>query len=155
MAAANWHVTCVRALVAAKGIDLNLASQIDGHTALHLACVHRFLCTARVETVELLLTAGGCRFRRTHAGNTPLDMEAGDVRVRKVFASGVDYWQRLRHCGHGWGMKEAVMTVLLVRQRADHLDAGASVCLPEELWLKALAFLRSADFMPPAAVCFH
>lgn len=149
-AAANWHVGCVRALVGAKGIDLNLASEIDGHTALHLACVHRYLCTARVETVELLLTAGGCRFRRTHAGNTPLDMEAGDVRVVEVFASGVDYWQRLRHWGHGWGMKEAVLTVLLGRQRVAGLDAG--VCLPEELWLMALTYLRSADFMPAVRV---
>ena len=77
----------------------------------------------------------------------------------EVFASGVDYWQRKRHGGHAWVMKEVVETLLLVRQRLDaHALANlgtphaplhpAFPHLPEEIWLVALEFLRSADFMP-------
>ena len=53
-------------------------------------------------------------------------------------------------------MKEAVQTLLLVRQRLDAralLDAAPAAAgslphLPVEIWLAALGFLRSADFMP-------
>ena len=62
------------------------------------------------------------------------------------------YWQRRRHGGHAWAMKEAVMTLLLVRQRLDGPAAPAAASLlahlPEEIWLAVCAFLRSADFMP-------
>ena len=46
-------------------------------------------------------------------------------------------------------MKEAVRTLLLVRQRlaAQSHQAHALPDLPEEIWLLALGFLRSADFM--------
>ena len=103
-------------------------------------------------TGGLLLTAGGCRFQLNDAGQTPLGLAAGDRGVLKVFASGIDCWQRQRHGGHGWGTKEAVTTLLLVRQRLDGPAAPASasalVHLPEEIWLAVCAFLRSADFMP-------
>ena len=81
--------------------------------------------------------------------------------MTKVFASGVDYWWRRLHGRHGWAMKEVVRTLLLVRQRLDAhalaepapAAAGALLPLPhlpEEIWLAALGFLRSADFMPGA-----
>ena len=102
--------------------------------------------------VEVLLLAGGCRFLRDDGGKTPLDCAGGHQVVRKVFASGVDYWQRRRHGGHSWALKEAVTTLLLVRQRLDALAPAAAllVHLPEEIWLAVCAFLRSADFMPNA-----
>ena len=105
-------------------------------------------------------------------GRTPLDHAAGHKGVVKVFASGVDYWQRRRRGGHSWALKEAVATLLLVRQRLDTraavlqaapplgrralrsrsralADAAAQLPhLPEEIWLAACGFLRSADFMP-------
>ena len=92
--------------------------------------------------------------------------------LRAVFLSGVDYWQRKHHHGHAWLTKEAVKALLLVRQRLDaRADParGASPAqggrvlrsrarararppplphLPEELWLFAFGFLRSADFVP-------
>ena len=48
-------------------------------------------------------------------------------------------------------MREAARTLMLVRQRLDAtaaLAGGALPHLPEEIWLAALGFLRSADFMP-------
>ena len=94
--------------------------------------------------------------RRDNKGRTPLDA-AGDTAVLKVFASGVDYWRRKRHGAHAWVMKDAVWTLLLVRQHLDALALAAAAPpaadgilphLPEEIWLAALGFLRSADFMP-------
>ena len=53
-------------------------------------------------------------------------------------------------------MRAAVQTLLLVRQRlGSHAllaqgpaAAGALPHLPEEIWLAALGFLRSANFLP-------
>ena len=66
-----------------------------------------------------------------------------------VFASGVDYWQRKRHGGHSWAMREAITALLLARQRLGTLAPAASplVHLPEEIWLAVCCFLRSADFV--------
>ena len=107
---------------------------------------------------EVLLVAGGCRFLRDERGATPLDCADGHKGVAEVFASGVDYWQRKRHGGHAWVMKEVVETLLLVRQRLDahalanpgaaHAQVPLLPHLPEEIWLAALGFLRSADYMP-------
>jgi len=77
-------------------------------------------------------------------------VSCGDKGVAKVFASGVDYWQRRRHGGHSWAMQEAVATLLLVRQRLGALApatpaAALLPCLPEEIWLAACTFLRGAD----------
>ena len=76
---------------------------------------------------------------------------AKDAAARKVFASGVDYWQRKLHGGHSRAMKRAVLAMMLVRQRLDAEAAAAGaahalVHLPEEIWLLMCAFLRSADF---------
>ena len=46
----------------------------------------------------------------------PLDLAGADKGVRTVFASGVDYWQRRRHGGHAWALREAVVALLLGRQ---------------------------------------
>ena len=146
----DWE-GCARALASAKGIDLNQPREYTRQTALHMVCSHKHAALA-----AHLLTAGGCRFARDNASGTALALAAGDKAVTKVFASGVDYWQRRLHGGHAWAMKEAVQTLLLVRQRLDAralLDpapaaAGSLPHLPEEIWLAALAFLRSADFMP-------
>ena len=152
-----------RALAAAKGIDLNYRHQHLGRTALHEVCARKHAALA-----EHLLIAGGCRFalttaggdrhfNDTKAGDTALALAAGDTAVTKLFASGVDYWQRRLHGRHGWAMKEAARTLLLVRQRLDahrihHALAAPGPAalphLPEEIWLAALGFLRSADFMP-------
>ena len=157
----GWEA-CARALASAKGIDINCRHQESGRTALHKVCALKHVALA-----EHLLIAGGCRFarttvghdgeyNRTKAGDTALALAAGDKAVAKVFASGVDYWQRRLHGRHGWAMREAVRTLLLVRQRLDTyaLAAPGPVApralpyLPEEIWLAALGFLRSADFMP-------
>jgi len=103
--------------------------------------------------VALLLLAGGCRFQLNDNGDTPLKLAGGDTGVLKAFASGVDYWQRRRHGGHSWAMREVVRTLLLVRQRLGALAAATPAAallprLPEEIWLAACAFLRGADFMP-------
>ena len=161
-----WEA-CTQALALAKGIDLNHRNQHSGHTALHEACARKHAALA-----GHLLIAGGCRFALTspqrfyrdngwhdeHGGETALELAAGDKAVAKVFATGVDYWLRRLHGRHGWAMKEAARTLLLVRQR---VGAGALAVagpapgppgvlphLPEEIWLAALGFLRSADFMP-------
>merc|ERR1712086_1200790 len=108
--------------------------QFGNRTALHDACTKQ-----SAEIVEVLLLAGGCRFLRDDDGKTPLDLAAGHKGVLKVFASGVDYWQRTRHGGHSWALKEAVTSLLLVRQRLDALAPAAAllVHLPEEIWLVA------------------
>ena len=160
----GWEA-CARALASAKGIDLSYRHQRRGRTALHEVCAAKHAALA-----EHLLIAGGCRFALTAAGqgisylptkggDTALALAAGDKAVAKVFASGVDYWQRRLHGRHGWAMKEVALALLLVRQRLDApyeppapgpaLAAGALPHLPEEIWLAALGFLRSADFMPP------
>ena len=176
LAVAFINTSCVRALVAAKGIRVNLQSPKHGNcTALHDACKDLHGAT-RTEMVGLLLTAGGCRFQLNDDGQTPLDLAGGDKHVSKLFASGVDYWQRRRHGGHAWAMKAAVTTLLLVRQRLGRCAAPTPAPpapaqgralrssaaraksparppaplphLPEEIWLAACAFLRSADFLP-------
>ena len=150
----GWEA-CARALASAKGIDLNHRHQDFGRTVLHEVCARKHAALA-----EHLLIAGGCRFalttaghddyyQPTKAGDTALALAAGDKAITKVFASGVDYWRRGLHSGHGWAMKEAVRTLLLVRQRLDANALAALPHLPEEIWLAALGFLRSADFMPP------
>ena len=170
-AAAGRLEACARALASAKGIDLNCLHYDagTGRTALHDVCSIK-----HAGLVEFLLVAGGCRFAltapsqswrnfinqryghpATDGGDTALALAAGDEAVAKVFASGVDYWQRRLHGGHGWAMKEVARTLLLIDQR---LDANAALLaphmqavlpyLPKEVWLVALGFLRSADFMP-------
>ena len=177
LACHNNETECVRALAAAKGINLRLRRN-DGNpnrrpTPLHDACLHQ-----NAEMASLLLVAGGCRFAREAAPadtrRTPLEL-AGDTKegraVRAVFLAGVDYWQRRLHAGHSWAMREVVLVLMLTRQR---LDAGpparAAVAvrttrsraaaptsaprarpllhLPEEIWLLVCGFLRSADFPP-------
>ena len=159
----DWEA-CARVLASAKGIALSCRSPHSGRMALHDVCASK-----HAALVEHLLIAGGCRFALTtaghgydhsnDAGDTALALAAGDKAVAKVFASGVDYWQRRLHGRHGWAMKEAARTLLLVRQRLDMhalaapapaAAAGALPHLPEEIWLAALGFLRSADFMPPS-----
>ena len=85
--------------------------------------------------------------------------------ILALFASGVDYWQRPRHREHSWAMKEVVLALMLTRQRLDNApvpeaqDRAAAdprglprplrtplPRLPEEMWLRACSFLRSADF---------
>ena len=159
----DW-AACARALASAKGIDLSYRHQRRGRTALHEVCAAKHAVLA-----EHLLLAGGCRFALTaaggffnrgcYAGDTALALAAGDKAIAKLFVSGADYWQRRLHGKHGWAMREAARTLLLVRQRlgAHALAAlgpaaapGAVPHLPEEIWLAALGFLRSADFMPPS-----
>ena len=172
---------CARVLVGARGIGLG-PRDCDGRTALHLAALQR-----NAEMASLLLVAGGCRFARetdpTDTRRTPLEL-ADDSKegkaVRAVFLSGVDYWQRRRHGGHSWAMRQVVLALLLVRQRLDAAPAapatarrttrqsrvaGASatpraaaqalVHLPEEIWLLVCGFLRSADFLPRKATKRH
>ena len=146
-----------RILVSAKHIAIDHPSRRHGQTALHMACSNKDAARA-----ACLLVAGASRSARDRGGSVPLDlaMAAGDKAVLKVFAAGVEYWQRKLHRGHAWAMKEAVRTVLLVRQRLDDhhapakpedLDPAGAVLphLPVEIWLAALGFLRSADFMTP------
>ena len=91
---------CVRALVAAKGLDHRARASCTAtvaKTALHHACTN-----TNAEMVALLLVAGSCRFAADAAGRTALDLARGPAHaaVRAVFASGVDYWQRGRHGVH-------------------------------------------------------
>ena len=154
-AAAINSTGAVRALVAVNGIDLGHSDLLDGFTALHNACSHQ-----NAEMTSLLLVAGGCRFALEAAPATtrrvPLEL-ADDSKegkaVRAVFLSGVDYWQRTRHGGHSWAMRQVVLGLMLTRQRLDNAApqapaAHALVHLPEEIWLLMLGFLRSADFPP-------
>ena len=168
-ASEEGHAEIVDALLAADGIDANLATAPAGglgnRTALHVACKN-LRGAARVEMAGLLLLLGGCRFRLDGGGSTPLALAGGDTGVLKVFASGVDYWRRTRHGGHARALREAVVALLLVRQRLGHQAAApahgrvlrsrsaalahALPHLPEEIWLAACVFLRGADFMPSA-----
>ena len=89
-----------------------------------------------------------------------MDAAKGYSAVLELFGSGVDYWQRLRHGGHSWALKEAMFMLMLTRQRLDvgmqeargkgcikrHRVSMALPHLPEEMWLRACAYLRSADF---------
>ena len=149
-------VTRARALASAKGIGLDYRHQRHGRPALHEVGGAKHAALAKH-----LLVAGGCRFALTtqgHAcahragGDTALALAAGDKAVAKVFAAGVDYWQRKLHGGHGWVTKEAARALLLIHQRLDaHAPAGPAgnlPHLPEEIWVAALGFLRSADYMP-------
>ena len=142
-AAQRNHMECARALVAAKGIDHRLRANDNQWTALHAACANE-----NAETTSLLLMAGSCRFAlasETQWGGaiteTPLALAGGDKAVLKVFASGVDYWQRRRHGGHSWVTKEAVITLLLVRQRLDARVAVLQAAPPRgrRLCVEALA----------------
>ena len=147
MASLQGHAEIVRTLLAVDAVDANHANAHGGGTAVHAACL-----VQRAEIVEVLLLAGGCRFLRDGNGSTPLDLADRHKSVLKVFASGVDYWQRRRHGGHVGALKEAVATLLLVRQRLQALAPAAAPFprLPEEIWLAVCAFLRSADFVPKA-----
>ena len=197
-AASGNHVPCVRTLLATKGIDHGVRSSRLGddretlaanhygaggrrETALHAAC-HR----KNAEMVSILLTAGSCRFALCKAADgyhiphtvSPLAMAEEDAKVRAVFLSGVDYWQRSLHGGHSWAMRQVVRTLLLVCQRLGAIVQAANavprhgtsmgedlfarlrsfaaqraleralVDLPEEIWLLVCGFLRSADFPP-------
>jgi len=125
-------------------------------TALHNACAKK-----NAETASLLLVAGSCRFALCKAKHgagvplteTPLALAGDDKAVRAVFLSGVDYWQRRRHRGHSWAMRQVVLAAMLARQRLDAAPppilcggARALVHLPEEIWLLMCGFFRSADF---------
>ena len=182
-AADGNQTECVRALVGHGGVDLDLANDYEGvfysWTALHHAC-----STNNAEAASLLLVAGSCRFALEAAdapggsatGRAPLSL-AGNSKegqaVRAVFLSGVDYWQHRRHAAHSRAMRDAVLAVMLVRQRLDAspqpavavavaarstrrrraaaaaLTARALVHLPEEIWLLMCGFLRSADYRRP------
>ena len=153
------NLECARALLAANAVDCPVGDLEQ--TALHVACVY-----GHAELAELLLVAGSCRFALAmedygeDATSTPLALAekawgGSKAAVLKIFASGVDYWQRRQHGRHSWAMKQVVKTVLLARQR---LGGGAEepahqepdlfglVHLPEEIWLLMCGFLRSADF---------
>ena len=148
LATHRGHEGSVRLLAAASGIDINLPCiHFGNNTALHCACEEMRGAT-RVEMAELLLTAGGCRFQINDDAKTPPDLAGGDAGVAAVFASGVDYWQRRRHGGHAWAMKEVVATLLVVDQRLDAKHTAILPYLPKEIWLVVCGFLRSADFMP-------
>ena len=151
----------MQALATTRGIDINLpCAGFGNESALHFACSKHVADGRQVgfqsaEMAEVLLLTGGCRFLRDEGGNTPLDLAEGHTGLLKVFASGVDYWQRRRHGGHSWAMREAVTTLLLVRQRLDAYSQVAALSaaphlphVPEEIWLVACGFLRSADFTP-------
>ena len=170
-AVSNGHLSCARTLAAARGVNINVQAPLySNNSALHEAC-EELNGAMRADVADLLLVAGGCRFQLNDDGKTPLDLAGGDKGVLEVFASGVDYWQRKRHGGHAWVTREAVATVLLVRQRLDARAAqppappahgrvlrsrSAALTralphlphLPEEIWLAVCAFLRGADFMP-------
>ena len=166
----------VRAIIAMKGINLRHSDEDSGWTALHTAC---YITHAAI--VTLLLVAGADRFaaetlpddkygREDRLDGASLDTrrlplaladgsKEGDA-VRAVFLSGVDYWQRRRHGGHSWAMRQVVLAVMLVRQRLNTAATAAGgtatatpgqvalVHLPEEIWLLMCGFLRSADFPP-------
>ena len=162
LAAQRGDAACVCALLAAKGIDHRIVDT-GGYvckTALHYACANK-----DAAMVSLLLVAGSCRFALCYGDGdehgydvplteTPLSLAGDDTAVRCVFLSGVDYWQRRRHGGHSWAMRQVVLAIMLARQRLDDaptpiLGGGGArvlVHLPEEIWLLMCGFLRSADF---------
>ena len=158
---ADRSLATVRVLLTVKNIDINVVctySEACTGTPLHMAC--RF---GEHELVQALLLGGACRFKGY--ADRPIDpctpqgpgvMSHPDVaqneKVRKVFLSGADYWQRKHHAHHSWAMKQVVMTLLLVGQRLDYEASNqpdpTTVLpeMPEEIWLSACGFLRSADF---------
>ena len=164
----------VRVLALAKGSNLNLRYphyEFAQGSVLHaaLACNAPRDKPRDVGTVSLLLVAGACRFQLDDEGRSPSDLahRVGTPKpssttaakawlqtsedLRKLFTSGIDYWQRRHHGGHGWAMKEVVRTLLLIRQRVAHLPAprrskrgergtrrarkSTVPTLPEEIWL--------------------
>ena len=166
MACQQGHEACVRLLLAAEGTKAN-APRKGGVTPLHRACRKE----GNPAVAALVLVGGGDRFAQTTKhGNTPLQKTTSKA-IRELFRLGVDYWQRRRHTQHAHAMRQAVLALLLTRQRLDAcaLPAPAApargratrasrqrqqpprallVHLPEEIWLLFCTFLRSADFGP-------
>ena len=150
--------SCARLLLAAVGTRPNAPLTVNRRTPLHSACKEGDTAEA-----ALVLVGGGDRFSVSAQGRTPLADTTSEA-VRKLFRSGIDYWQRRRHGQHAHDMKQVVWTLLLVRQRLGHraLPAAAPAGpvvqdqqptallahLPEEIWLAVCNFLRSADFEP-------
>lgn len=163
----------VQALLACKGIDANpiiskkkiVGAKLypaSGPTPLHLASLR-----GKAEMTQALLISGGCRFKQTNDADYLKQGTAGDGSplgvtnsddVRKLFHSGIDYWQRRLHAHHSWAMKQVVLVLLLIEQRLDARTAAMAVTaqghapllprLPVEIWTTMLYFLRSADFGP-------
>ena len=92
---------------------------------------------------------------------TPLDVAASE-EVRKVFRSGVDYWQRKHHRHHSPTMKEdVVLVLLLIRQRLDAQAGPARVTattaptaptvptLPARVGQQGLSYAAAAKKPPP------
>ena len=118
-----------------------------GWTPLHKACNQE----GNPAVAALVLVGGGCRFAKTTQCRTPLELTTSKA-IRELFRLGIDHWQHRHHAQHA--MNEVARTLLLVDQR---LDANAALLAPhmpaalphlaKEIWLVALGFLRSADFM--------
>ena len=169
MACQMGHEACVRLLLATAGTSVN-APRNGGITPLHKACNME----GNAALATLVLVGGGDRFAKTtnHGGITPLELTTSKT-IRELFRLGIDYWQRRRHARHSHAMRQAVLALLLARQRlgARALPAPALaaahgratrasrrqppqqptaslVHLPEEIWLLVCTFLRSADFEP-------
>ena len=164
---ATGHAECLRALLAAPGVELGRHNPDEGMNPLHYACNANNAAMA-----SAILVAGGCRFALDvytgpeDGSDTSGDRLAalgfadagkGGDAVRAVFLSGVDYWQRVRHGGHSWAMRQVVHTLMLVRQRLaaaapppprEAAPPGVPPRMPEEMWFKLCGFLRSADFAP-------
>ena len=65
--------------------------------------------------------------------------------VRKVFHSGIDYWQRKHHIHHSRAMKHVKLGLLLMEQRSDAQQAlvlqQQHELLPAGMWLEVCTFL--------------
>ena len=157
-------VDIARLLLSAKGADVNAVRGADRITPLH-----DVVCNGHnPDLVRVILVGGGCRFKVTSApvylavglpgDGTPFGMATEhETEVRKLFQSGIDYWQRKNHREHSWAMKRVIVTLLTIRLRL-FIDGEAAAAeqgeppqqrphLPEEIWLEAAKFLRSADFV--------
>ena len=77
------------------------------------------------EVAAALRVGGGCRVKRTNHPYSPTSYAEPDAdavpqiargrrerpAMRKVFASGVDYWRRTLHARHSWAMRAAIHTL--------------------------------------------
>ena len=137
VAVTHGHQRCAKLLLAAPNVDIR-SGGLSSRTPIRAA-------RNNAEMLKRVVIAGGDRFCRESCIS---DGVAFADKLKAVYKTGIDYWDRRYHGFHAHSMKQVVATILLVRQRAAHgCGPGVSALppLPVEIWMLVLRFLRGAD----------